>query len=115
MGYDIHLTRRRYWFDPEGPEIGFDEWRAAVAADPVLELVAYGEGEQVEWWAELFDPDRGYREGMWWRGGKASVKHPSRRFRARMHAVAQQLGARVQGDDGEYYDEHGDRIGPDED
>ncbi|MFD8597880.1 hypothetical protein ACFV1L_23025 [Kitasatospora sp. NPDC059646] len=111
MGYDIHLTRRRYWFDEDGPEIGFDEWRAAVDADPELVVAFYGPAAGGQWWAELPDPDAPYPEGMEWRGARASAKHPSTRLLVRMYAVAQRLGARVQGDDGEYYDERGEQVG----
>jgi hypothetical protein len=118
MGYDLHITRKDDWADPEGPEISFDEWMAVVNADPELRA----EGGYVD--RRL--PDGGtqrcaliswivhsrYRkEGDapafdFWRGD-ISAKNPDPEFCGKMWRLAQLLQAKVQGDDGEYYDRFG--------
>ncbi|MFF0394114.1 hypothetical protein ACFYS8_36220 [Kitasatospora sp. NPDC004615] len=79
-GYDVHSTRRENWWDEEGQDIGAAEWEAVVAADPGLGAAP-----------------------MWWSSGRVVSKHPSDAVIAMMCEVAKALGARVQGDDGEWY------------
>ncbi|WP_042409939.1 hypothetical protein [Streptacidiphilus carbonis] len=81
MGYDVHITRRENWWDEEGQDISVAEWEAVVAADPGLGAVP-----------------------LWWNVGRIVSKNPSDAVITRMREVAKALGARVQGDDGEYYD-----------
>ncbi|MFJ8443455.1 hypothetical protein [Kitasatospora griseola] len=102
MGYNVHITRRASWWDEDGPEIGADEWEAAVAADP--ELVGARDDSGTERWAELVGPAGEMREALWWRPHLAFAKHPSDRMIAKMVELARVFGARVQGDDGEHYD-----------
>ncbi|MFC5666332.1 hypothetical protein ACFP3U_25610 [Kitasatospora misakiensis] len=81
MGYDVHITRRENWWDEEGQDISAAEWDAVIAADPGLMVVP-----------------------LWWNAGRIVSKNPSDAVIATMREVAKALGARVQGDDGEYYD-----------
>ncbi|MFI7503948.1 hypothetical protein ACIBVL_36815 [Streptomyces sp. NPDC049687] len=81
MGYDVHITRRENWWDEEGQDISTAEWEAVVAADPGLVMTP-----------------------MWWSAGLIVSKNPSDAVIATMCKVAKMLDARVQGDDGEYYD-----------
>ncbi|MEU1622670.1 hypothetical protein ABZ479_35910 [Streptomyces sp. NPDC005722] len=108
MGYDLHITRRDDWWDDEGPEIGRQEWEAAVAADPDLVMQPVPDG----WAADAFSsasmttrPEReDATEMLHWDEGLASAKHPSDVLIAKMCDLAGHLGAKVQGDDGEHYD-----------
>ncbi|MGW4895052.1 hypothetical protein ACWEQL_22690 [Kitasatospora sp. NPDC004240] len=108
MGYDVHITRREIWWDEEGPDISTLEWEAVVAGDPDLVMFSPdgGWGGEPQWIAELAtgsqDPELG--EAMYWREGRIVAKHPSDPLLAKMCQVARVLEARVQGDDGEYYD-----------
>jgi hypothetical protein len=43
MGYDLQITRKEDWWDPDGPEISMAEWLALVAADPEMRLDGYAE------------------------------------------------------------------------
>ncbi|MET9396089.1 hypothetical protein [Kitasatospora sp. NPDC002965] len=108
MGYDLHITRRENWWDEEGEVISTMEWEAAVAADPDLVLVPTPEGWQggTEWVAETVPRNEGKSrpEPLWWRVGRIAAKHPSDALVAKMCQLAKVLDARVQGDDGEYYD-----------
>ena len=81
MGYDVHITRRENWWDEEGQDINTAEWEAVVTADPDLGTAP-----------------------LWWTTGRIVSKNPSDAVIAKMRVVAKALHARVQGDDGEYYD-----------
>jgi hypothetical protein len=78
LGYDLHITRKNHWTD-EGPDISADEWKAILVDEPGL--------------SERFD----------FRDGRIVVKNPDQATIAKMVAIAESLGARVQGDDGELY------------
>jgi hypothetical protein len=126
MGYDLHITRKKNWDgweDEHGPEISFDEWMAVVDADPELRIEGY-EGQRlpdqsvfrqplVAWTAHsryrVDDP--GPVLGL--SGGNVEAKNPDREFRCKMWRLAQILKAKVQGDDGEFYDRFGNPT-PDE-
>ncbi len=42
MGYDLHITRKDDWANPEGPFITPDEWLALIASDSELEIYENG-------------------------------------------------------------------------
>ncbi|MEV6978724.1 hypothetical protein [Kitasatospora sp. NPDC093806] len=108
MGYDVHITRRAHWWDEEGPDIAAAEWAAVVAADSDLARVPLPPGRlgDTEWAVEVGPARVGdaLPEALWWRAGRIVAKHPSDALIATMCRVAKVLDARVQGDDGEYYD-----------
>ena len=100
MGYDLHITRAENWSDSDGPHISAAEWQSLVAADPELSP----------------DPDNGPSFALWRGSGAAAeawlawsepgdifTKYPDRALVAKMLQLAERLGARVQGDDGEFY------------
>ncbi|MFF2660274.1 hypothetical protein ACFVUH_23305 [Kitasatospora sp. NPDC058032] len=105
MGYDLHITRRGYWWDEEGSDISAAEWEGAVTADPGLVVVPLPEGcpERV---VELVLRKGGESSGepLWWRAGQIWAKNPTDAMVATMCRLAKALSARVQGDDGEHYD-----------
>lgn len=116
MGYELHITRKANWVDKEGPEITTEEWASVVAADPELEMVGVAhakiDGEVVltythEWLAQMVTHPRLEEHGAWidWTDGSIDVKNPDEVLIAKMCEIARKLGARVQGDEGEYYDE----------
>ena len=37
MGYDLHITRKEFWHNEEGPVISLEEWQRYVASDPDIE------------------------------------------------------------------------------
>ncbi|MEU6883378.1 hypothetical protein [Streptomyces sp. NPDC046712] len=114
MGYDVHITRREFFWDEEGEAIGADEWTALVEADPDLEMAGAaeattGDGAGLRYENPLLarmatHPDAG-SEGAWLdlRDGVVTAKNPDDALLAKMKAVAALLGAKVQGDDGEDY------------
>src|SRR5687768_15774630 len=79
MGYNLYITRRRNWHDEGGPSITVDECRKYVEACP-----------------ELF-----------WNDGNIEAKNPDEALIGKMASIATSLGARVQGEEGETYDQAG--------
>ncbi|MEV4334791.1 hypothetical protein AB0K02_30465 [Streptomyces sp. NPDC049597] len=115
MGYDVHITRRDFWWDEEGEPIGADEWTAVVKGDPELEMAGAAEaavegGDAVLRYenpllARMVTHPAVDTEGAWLdlREGVITVKNPDDVLLAKMKAVAALLNAKVQGDDGEDY------------
>ena len=118
MGYDVNVTRAQHWAENAGYEIQPDEWRSIVAADPELQMsgVAHAGGLRYEnpllavWTAH---PDH---EEVWvdYSSGNLVVKNPDIHILRKLCALAAELGARVQGDEGEIYEADG-RIVMDDD
>ncbi|MFI2347074.1 hypothetical protein ACH492_08420 [Streptomyces sp. NPDC019443] len=115
MGYDVHITRREFWWDEEDEPICGEKWAAVVERDPELEMAGAAEATVEEGAAGLryenpllarlvTHPGLG-TEGAWldWREGVITVKNPDEVLLGKMKAVAALLGAKVQGDDGEEY------------
>lgn len=116
MGYDLHISRREYWHDEDGPEISLDEWQAYAAqrADlvpcPVRDADgtviadsgargAFGvQSEPGEWW--ILD----------WSRGTVTTSRPPQDIIRIMVAMAQDLNARVLGDDDEDYGPDGEAV-----
>ena len=122
MGYDIHITRKTNWFEEE-PKIGCDEWQAVVASDDEMRLDGYAEAKvgcgavlRVEseglavWTAYSGHAANGNMAWFDFRGGNVVVKNPNAEILGKMWAIAENLGARVQGDDGELYGPDGSVI-----
>ena len=120
MGYDVRITRKENWWDESGAEINLDEWIDVVAADPDMRLDGYAETQvgdgkilRVEnkglsvWTAYS---GHGKDGNMVWFGfhrGNVVVKNPDTEILQKMWSLAQLLSARVQGDEGEFYDKSG--------
>lgn len=100
MGYDVHVTRAAQWSHTAGAEIKAEEWLRWVEADPELAL----DPESPPCLAVWRSAD-GTAEG-WidWSEGRLFTKNPSAAMLRKLLAVAEGLGARVQGDDRELYD-----------
>jgi hypothetical protein len=126
MGYDLHITRKQRWSDENGLEIRLDEWIAIVAADQDMRLDGYAEtrvgdgsilrieNEGLSVWTAW---PRQSENGFAWfsfRNGNVVVKNPDLEIRRKMSSLAKALSAKVQGDEGEFYDASGNelRTGP---
>jgi hypothetical protein len=81
MGYDLHITRKNDWFDEGGPVITENEF------------------------AELLNRRPNLKEEVWWSDGNIDTKNPEDPLIRELMIAAQELGAKVQGDDGEIYTE----------
>jgi hypothetical protein len=115
LGYDFHITRARRSTDSEAHPITLEEWRACSAADPELEMTGVAEAETPSGVLRYESPGlaiwRAHPDGAqaWFdcRDGEIVVKNPDDAMIAKMIALAGKLGARVQGDDGEVYEQVG--------
>jgi hypothetical protein len=99
LGYDLHITRKEFWSDENGPVITLEEWAAYVASDPTVRP----------------DPDNPGIENyvvtseagnwpLWWNpSGEIFTKNPDDHAIAKMVRIARALDARVLGDDEEIY------------
>jgi hypothetical protein len=98
MGYDLHITRRKFWFD-KGDDIALDEFVRHVRGDTEFRYP----GEDGDDYADWRSPKSGYEAWLSWSDGQIDTKNPEREFIDKMVAVAGELRAKVQGDDGEVY------------
>ncbi len=115
MGYDVHITWATNWSDSESVPIRLTEWLEYVASDPEFRLDNFAEaitpqGDTLRYdntglavWTAYSDPDE---QGSVWfdyRNGRIVVKNANIEIRAKMKEIADDLGARVVGDEGEEY------------
>lgn len=120
MGYDLHITRKKNWDgfeDEHGPEISFEEWMAAANADPEFRLDGYLDTRRPDgsvfrqplavWTSWSRHRENGKMVPFAWSKGNVVVKNPDEEICGKMWRVAQVLKAKVQGDDGEFYDSSG--------
>lgn len=123
MGYDIHITRKTTWLDDDGPEISREDWLALVSNDPEMRLDGFAECETSDgdalrvnhegiavWTAYSGDNVDGNMAWFMHDDGRITVKNPDEEILRKMWAIAQQLDAKVQGDEFELYDERGLQI-----
>ena len=98
MGYDLHITRRKDW-SGTGRDIRAEEWLAYVKADPELSLSPKDGPYFARWSGKSKYP------GPWldWHRGTVYTKNPDEPLVDKMVAIAHELRAHVQGDDGEIY------------
>src|SRR5688572_25919427 len=99
MGYNLYITRAKWHHQNEGVWITADEWLRYVERDPELELGGYN-GDYFALWSgksEHLDP------WLDWSRGNIYSKNPDDAIVDKMVAMAKELSAKVQGDDGEIY------------
>jgi hypothetical protein len=117
MGYDLHITRQQDWFDDEiDKKISLEEWKTYVANDPEMRLDNYAEAtttsgeliwtesEGLSVWTKY--SGNGMKGDFAWfdyYNGNIECKNPDEEIIRKMLFIAQQLSAKVQGDDGEEY------------
>ena len=108
MGYDLHITRKEYWADEEGEgSISLSEWNAHVENDPELIQDPDNPGEN----NYLYLRDSG-NWPLWYspESGEINTKNPDTDVIQKLVRIANSLGAKVQGDDGELYDLDGNIV-----
>ncbi|RXK86880.1 hypothetical protein [Filimonas effusa] len=118
MGYDLHIVRRDDWDDSEADSnISLAEWLLYVESDHELELTN-GYQIKIPGVESSFQHVPGF---CYWKGhpakvaddkpwfdyghGMISTKYPDDETIKKMIAIAAYFQGRVQGDDGEFYDE----------
>lgn len=106
MGYDLHITRAPDWANNVGLEIRSSEWMAVVREDPdLIEDPFHGPCSVV--WKGPAEGERGWFD---WSDGNIYTTDASRDVLLKMLQIADQLHARVQGDDGESYGGDGQPV-----
>lgn len=113
MSYDLHITKAAEWPQSSAQPITESEWKDAVVNDGQLRLDASvtavnpktGETIRIDnpRMASWTDPATGDKFFFSYSRGKITVSNPSETGVEKMKAVASALGARVQGDEGEWY------------
>ena len=98
MGYEMHITRRADWSET-GDDITTEEWLAYVRSHPDWKLNKEN-GAYFATWERA-----GGSEPHWldWHEGNVYTKNPTPELIAQMMTIATTFGARIQGDDGEFY------------
>ena len=94
MSRYLHITRRKNWAHKQiGRDITADEWHQYVQNDSELRMPGVEGVDFADW---LVSP------GQWlcWMDGEICAERPDAAFLAKMQAIARQLGASVQADDG---------------
>jgi hypothetical protein len=99
MGYELHITRAKFWAENEGQEITAAEWLRLIDEDAELTKDENNGPLFAEWSPTSF------RDSPWfdWSDGNIYTKNPDRKTLAKMLQIADLLGATVQGDEGEIY------------
>ncbi len=98
MGYELHITRRKFWFE-KGDDIEFEEFVNQVCLDTEFRYP----GQNGNHYADWRSPSSGYESWLCWSDRQVHTKNPELEFIEKMVAVAQEFCAKVQGDDGEVY------------
>ena len=100
MGYDLHVTRADHWTDAVGHEITTDEWGDVIRWDPDLHPDRTNGPNAVTW----IDNAQGHRGWFDWSNGVVYTSDPNPATVEKMITLASRLEARVQGDNGEFYE-----------
>jgi hypothetical protein len=101
MGYDLHITRAEEWTDSRRVPIRAKEWLRIVDQDPELTVDPRDNGPHfVLWTGHWIDGDHPWFD---WSRGQIFTKNPDGKTLGKMLKIADRLGARVQGDEGEVY------------
>jgi hypothetical protein len=101
MGYDLHITRAEHWVENEGHEISREEWLELVAGDPELSPDPVNGADFALW----NGPSRHTDPWFHWSRGNITTKNPDPPMITKMVRMAAGLGATVQGDEGEIYND----------
>ena len=111
MGYEVRILRGPNWWENEGYEISEAEWQRVVEADPEMRMSGVAEAAYLEGVLQYENPNLAEWTGhpsrgvVWFefRGGMVVVNNPDEPIIIKMQKIARLLGARVQGDEGEFY------------
>lgn len=101
MGYDLHATRADFWAENDGRHITAAEWLRLIEKDPDLSI----DERNGDLFAVFTEPDSDTVLWLDWAEGNVYTKNPNRATVDKLLAVADALGAVVQGDDGEIYED----------
>jgi len=99
MGYNLYITRKAHWSDETGEHITHEEWFDYVGRHSNLKI-RESAPTSISPYVEWDDAD-----GWWlsWDDGQIDSKSPSCDHIERMIAIADDLGAKVLGEESEQY------------
>ena len=100
MGYEVHITRGDDWASNQDFPVEESEWLDVIKRDGSLRLAGYNGPYFVLWNGDPDDPEAWLDLVQ----GNITTKSPGEPLLRKMIELASQLNARVQGDDGEFYD-----------
>jgi hypothetical protein len=102
MGYELHITRAQVDWDEDQHPIDAEEWLNLVANDDTLKVIQNDNYEYIRTdWTPAEKPHHG--DYFAWHHGRISTKYPPKSAFLKMLQLAELLGGRVLGDDGELY------------
>jgi len=99
MGVELYITRAEDWAENDGQKISSKEWMELVDSDPELTLSPEN-GEYFVIWSAASEYEDPWLD---WCDGNISTKWPDTALYKKMLSLADQLGAKVQDDDGTVY------------
>ena len=110
MGYDVQIARLDDRTDGEAKSIRLEEWLDYVHGDSEMRLDGVAEVRAPDGTTIRYENPglavwtAGGETWFDFRNGRVVVKNPDDRTLTKMVAIAEKLGARVQGEEGERYD-----------
>ena len=102
MGYAFHITRAENWSDNQGFEISSQEWLNIIKNDSELVPMPENGVHFVKWSGSTKYPETWFD----WFNGNIYTKALDKATLRKMLQIAHQFNAKIQGDEGETYDEH---------
>lgn len=116
MGYDLHITRKEYWFDEERAtnDITLEEWLLFIqsnnseleSSDAYWVKVPgdYTKSQPAPGFCEWTAHPQNERPWFKFSDGDISTKNPDEPTIKKMISMAKEFNAKVQGDNGEVYE-----------
>jgi len=113
MGYDLHITKAQFDWETKEFPISLSEWEGVATGDPDLRYATEnyyqrrtlgGGSERIHPWLLVSHPEE---PPLWFMDGAISCKNPDEATIRKMVVLAEKLGARVIGEEGETYDAEG--------
>ncbi|MEP1231191.1 MAG: hypothetical protein ABJG88_10985 [Litorimonas sp.] len=100
MGYDLHIHRKENWFDENSSKpITYEEWQTVAKADKDLEVIGTA-GDILSYGSTNSNTDT---VGFHWTQNEIQVTFRGNAAIIKAYELAQILGAKLQGDEGEVY------------
>ena len=117
MSYEVHIHRAEDHVDAAENPIPREEWEAWVTnaedfrfSDSDYVTFQYEDGERVERLAEWTAHPDGEEFSLYYYSGSVVTGNPDAHTVRRMVKIAEDLRARLQGDDGEFYGPDGEPL-----
>jgi hypothetical protein len=119
MGYDLHITKKTNWFDEDVKhDISQEDWKIYIQHDSEMILEGFAEAttqnqesirfedKSIAVWTKYSkNNSNGNFAWFYLSSGNITVKNPDKEIIQKMLQIAKNMQARLQGDEGEYYDE----------